>query len=478
MRKYKKIVESLLESHNDTEDYTQKNLCTKEYYQKLLDNVINLLKKNKDADIQELRDLMYKNSGIEELLYNFFIILKKAPGAVISFGTDKYQEKLIIGNSQEVLMKDDKIVYSPKEMNEDSIFDLASCTKLFTSVAILKLAGEEELRLDDLVKFYLPQFKNLGNHTIFDLLTYQPYYTSKRIDEANSIDEAEKILFSCQPDLSYGKDRYNDIAPMILKYIVEEVTHLKFHDYIKKEILDKVNMNDTFVKIPDIKSSNIVNFNYSYFINSDGNILLRKDSEKGISTDRKAVKLGQPLGILSGHAGLFSTCNDIVSFQEGLINGTILHPDLVREMAKNRTSFNLVRTKSGITYVPYYGFLCNSKHPNKYFSDVYSPLSGSSFSQSGWTGSHMTIDPINRINLAFLSNRTHNRIVSNECKTNVSISDEYQVIDSSLYTFQRKEITNACLDLAIQERILEDIIGKQIKKENSKVKLREIKKDN
>ena len=34
------------------------------------------------------------------------------------------------------------------------------------------------------------------------------------------------------------------------------------------------------------------------------------------------------------------------------------------------------------------------------------------------------------------------------------------------------------LDLAIQERILEDIIGKQIKKENSKVKLREIKKDN
>ena len=476
MRRYRNVVDSLLESHNDTEDYTQKNLCTKDYYQKLLDNVLDILKKNKDADIQELRDLMYKKSGIEELLYDFFINLKKAPGAVISFGTDKYQERLIVGNSQEVLMKDDKIIYSPKEMMEDSIFDIASCTKLFTSVAILKLAGDGYLRLDDLVKLYLPQFENLGNHTIFDLLTYQPYFTSKRIDEANSIDEAERILFSCQPDYSYGKDRYNDIAPMILKYIVEEVTHINFYDYIKKEILDKANMNDTFVNVPNIKNNNIVNFNYSYFVNSDGNISLRKNSEKGISTDRKAVKLGQPLGILSGHAGLFSTCDNIVSFEEGLINGTILHPDLVREMAKNRTSFNVVRTKSGITYVPYYGFLCNSKHPNNYFSDVYLPLSGSSFSQSGWTGSHVTIDPINRINLAFLSNRTHNRIVSNSSEKDVSISGDYQVIDSSLYTFQRKEITNACLDLAIQERILEDIIGKQIKKEKSKVKLREIKK--
>ncbi len=469
-KNYNKIVDSLVEAHNEAENITQKNLYPKEYYQQLLNTVLRVLKNNKDASLNEIRYFLYKNSGIEDLIRNFFLIEKKAPGAVISFGTDKYQEKLVIGNSQEITLDDNnQIIDFKKEMNENSIFDLASCTKLFTSCAILKLAGEGVIRLDDNVKYYLPQFNNLGNHNIFDLLTFQPYYTKERIDSANSIEEAEKILFTAQPDSTEYKDRYNDIAPMILKYVVEKVTNQSFYDYVKENILDKGNMTNTFVRIPDDKKDSVVNFNYSYFVDKSNNYILRKDSEIGIATDKKAVKLGQPLGILSGHAGLFSTCDDIVSFEQGLINGNILHPDLTRQMAINRTGYNVVHS-NGITYIPYYGFLCNSKHPNKHFSDVYQPLSGYSLSGSGWTGTHITIDPVNKINLVFLSNRTHNRIVSNS--SNIKNN---KIIDSSSYAFQRKEITNACLNLAIQEKILEDIIGKHIKEENKETTLRIIK---
>lgn len=465
MKNYDNIIYSLLEANNDTVDITQKNLCSKEYYQKLLDTVLEVLKKNKHANLSEIRNKLYERSLLDQKLRSFFLQRRKAPGAVISFGTSNHQDKFVIGNSQEVYMNNNGVlVPSVKEMKEDTLFDLASCTKLFTSVAILQLAGNSELRLDDNIRKYLPQFKNIGNHTIFDLLTYEPYHTERRIDEAKSIDEAESILFTATPytkEECEGKDRYNDIAPMILKYIVEKVSGMSFEEYVQRNILNKAFMKSTYVKVPDSKLDKVANYNY---FSTDKGII--SDVYPGIATDRKAVVLGQPEGKLSGHAGLFSTSDDMGSFGRGLINGLVLHPALTREMAKCRTHANLVRTTNGINYVPYYGFLCNSKHPNIYFSEVFQPLSGSSLSQSGWSGSHITIDPINDINISFLSNRTHNRVVS---------GNNNSMINATIYGYEKKEIINACLELAIQEKILEEIIGKQIEKDKEKEKIRIIR---
>lgn len=481
-----KIVEELLNNCNDTPLSSQKNLVSSDYYKKLCDEVLCILNNNKDASLNEIREILYKDSNLDSILRRFFIEQKKAPGAVIGYGTSLYQENIVIGNSQEVEEKNGELVYSPKEMETDSIFDLASVTKLFTSVAILQLAGEEKLRLDDSIKKYLPQFNNLGNHNIFNLLTYQPYYTEKRIDTAKSYDEAERLLFNARPYEAsefIGRDRYNDIAPMILKYIVEKVSGLNFWDYVKTNILDRKNMTNTFVKVPDSEISKVVNFNYFGKILNDGSFSLQRDVKPGIATDTKAVALGQQEGILSGHAGLFSTVDDMTSFERGLIDGTILHPLLTKEMAKART-LNDVIYSSGICYVPYYGFLCSSKHPNKYFSEVFLPLSGSSLSKTGWAGNIVTIDPLNDITMTFLSNRVHNRLVSYDGKYNYKLAgsptqkkyiDEkgHEFIDASLYAFERLEITDACLELALKERILEEIVGrKEISEEKS---LRKIK---
>ena len=474
MKKYENIIEDFLNNQNNTQDISQRNVYSKQEYRKLLDQVLKILKKNKDADINEIRQKLYENSGIELLLRDFFLKNKKAPGAVISFGVNNYQEKFVIGNSQEIAEKNGNLVYSPLEMKEDAIFDLASCTKLFTSVAILQLAGNGEIRLDDNIKKYLPQFKNLGNNTVFDLLTFEPYYTEKRIDSATDICEAERYLFEAKPKSiyeSYGKDRYNDIAPMILKYIVEEVTGMNFYQYVYNNILVPGKMNNTFVKVPESSFDKIVNCNFDYRLLPDGKIIVRDYIYKGISSDTKAISLGQPSGYLSGHAGIFSTSDDMVSFGKGLMNGTILHPALTNEMAKNRTG-------NASSLLPYYGFLCTSKHPNKYISDMHQGLSGNSLSMSGWTGTYFCIDPTNKINLTFLSNRVHNRL------TSVSENQKYrligkdnkhldyngnQIIDASLYGFERRKITEAYLSLAIQEKMLEDIVGEQEK--SSKLRL-------
>ena len=375
-------------------------------------------------------------------------------------------------DSQEIDEVNGKLVSSPKSMEVDSIFDLASITKLFTSVAILQLAGEEKLRLDDSIKMYLPQFSSLGNHNIFNLLTYQPYYTYDRIDTAKSLREAEQLLFNAKPYEAtefFGRDRYNDISPMILKYIVEKVSGLSFWEYVRKNILNVKGMDNTFVKVPDDKLSKVVNFNYFGKVMGDGSFALQRNVKPGIASDPKAVILGQKDGILPGHAGLFSTVDDITQFSRGLTDGTILHPDLTRAMSRARTTSDVVYS-CGVSYVPFYGFLCESKNPNKFFNEVFYPLAGSSLSKSGWVGNKVTIDPLNKVNLTFLSNRTHNRLVSCDGKYTSSLTktpngreyidyNGHEFIDSSIFSFERKDITDLCLELALKERILEEIVG-------------------
>lgn len=480
MKKYDKVIDYFVNAENDTFDNSQKNLYTKEQYKLLLNNVLMVLKKNKDADISELRQELYKMSGLEDIIRDFVLFKKKTPGLVLKYGTPSYQEKIIVGSKEEVVLdKNNEFVSSIKPMEEDTIFDLASLTKLFTSVAILQLAGNEMLRIDDRIGKYLPEFNNLGNHTIFDLLTYEPYRTDKRIDSARDKEEAEQILFDAKPvpfKESYLKDRYNDIGPMILKYIVEKVSGIPFDRYVKENILDKADMKSTFVKVPDELINKVANCNYDYRVLDNGNLVYRDFVKPGIASDTKAVILGQPQGILSGHAGLFSSCDDMYSFGNGLMNGKVLHPLLTREMAKNRTGV--------ITSInPYYGFLCNSKHPNAIFSDMHQGLSGSAFSQSGWSGTYSLVDPILHINLSYLSNRVHNRLTSipskyknfvyNRNGLNVIFDGKREIIDTNIYGFERRKITEACLALCIQEKMLEEIIGIDEEKEN--VKVRKIK---
>ena len=112
-------------------------------------------------------------------------------------------------------------------------------------------------------------------------------------------------------------------------------------------------------------------------------------------------------------------------------------------MTKNRTS-GMYASYKGIIYPQCYGFLVYSKSSSKKYTEVFHGLSGSSLSSQGWTGTSITVDPINNINLVFLSNRIHNRIVSN-----VNETPNSSIIDATKYNYERKKITKACLKLAL-----------------------------
>ena len=483
---YNDYLNQLIENQNIGADKTQKNLYTKEQYEKLLKNVLEVLNKNKDANIDELRNELYKKSGIEDLLKDFFCIKKMAPGAVISYGTKTFQEQLVIGNREETILDEGTFIPSQKEMNSDTIFDLASCTKLFTAISTLKLVEEGKMDLLEDVTEYAPQFENLKGITIFDLLTFEPLETKTRIDKAKDKKEAEEILFTTsKKEIPYGANKYNDFAPMVLKYVIESASGMSYYEYLSKNILNNLGMYNTFVKIPNENLENVANSNYDGRYYKDGNYLIRTTSPVGISTDDKARILGQPQGILSGHAGLFSNSSDMTKLARALIDNKIINFNTRDYMAKNRCGFHFVTDDGKDKYSQYLAMLCYSKHPLPNSGEVHHSLSGKSFAIAGWSGTQLTVDPINNINFSLLSNRSHNRmtfidsnqkekIITNGKQKTIILPNGKEMIDSTRYAWDRDEIIHKCIDLAFQYKMLEDITGYE--KENTKqTSIRKIK---
>lgn len=462
-----KSINDLLANQNNINDKNLKNLYKKEDYEKLQKDVLDVLKKNKDCSLTELYEKLYEKSGIEDLIKDFFLEKKLAPGAVISYGTKNFEENIVVGNKQEVKLKNNKLVPEKKEMEYDTIFDLASCTKLFTGIATIQLISKNEIKLNDKVNKFLPDFKNIGNLTIYDLLTFYPLETEKRIDKCKDYGEAYDALLNMVPkNISINSRRYNDFSSIVLKYIIEKVTNISFYEYIKINILDILNMNDTFVKVPN--PERCANFNYDGRIYNN-QALIRTNADLGIASDEKAVILGQNIGNLSGHAGLFSTSADMIKLARGLIDNKVLDKNHLNLMAKNHTGFLYKDSLDNIKSTQYYGLLCYTKNPILKNSEVYHALSSKSFASAGWTGTHLTVDPINKINVCLLSNRCHNRItyIDKNIKNNfikdhankITLADNCSMIDASNYSSARDIILHKCTQLALEYKILEDTIN-------------------
>ena len=472
-------INTLYENQNIGADSNQRDLFKREDYLKILKEVLTLLKDNKDLSIEELRNKLYENSHIEDAFKDFFLRQGLAPGAVITYGTKNYQERIIIGNKQEVIERNGILIPQEEKMEEDTLFDLASTTKIFTAICILKLVEDGSLKLNSEFIKYAPQFKNLKGLTILDLLTFEPLEVAEKIDSKEDLEEAEKILFTAKRKSdSNGFGIYNDIAPMALKYVIEKITGLTYYDYLKKEVLDKIGMSSTFVKIPDSRLDSTANSNYDGRYYDDGKYFIRTKATKGISTDDKARILGQPLGILSGHAGLFSSSSDMTKLARALIDNKILRVDIRDEMARNRRGFALIKPDGTKNYAQFFGMLCYSKNPNLPSSEVGHMLSGKSFASAGWSGTQQTIDPLNNINFTLLSNRSHNRMTvigsshksevheREDGKRTIILPNGVEMIDATKYAFLRDDVIRKCLILALQYKMLEDITGYSKNNEN------------
>ncbi|MDA8215392.1 MAG: DUF1343 domain-containing protein [Nitrospiraceae bacterium] len=277
-------------------------------------------------------------------------------------------------------------------MAEDTIFDVASLTKVVaTTTAVMQLAEKGKLQLDAPVYKYWPAFKAKGkkNITVRHLLTH---YSGLRADlklkpkwsgykTAMKMILREKPLF--QPDTHFI---YSDINFEILGEIVQRVTGQPLDVYCAKNIFKPLGMKDT-----GFKPSVALRYRIAPTEYNEGRML------HGEAHDPTCYKMGG----VAGHAGLFSTADDLSIFARMLLNGgsidniRILKPSTVERMT-------IPQSPPGRRFR---GFGWDIEAPLASNRNELFPVG--SYGHLGFTGTSIWIDPVSKIYAIVLTNRVH-----------------------------------------------------------------------
>ncbi|HEY0669359.1 MAG TPA: serine hydrolase domain-containing protein [Sphingobacteriaceae bacterium] len=213
-----------------------------------------LFAQNDDARIKNIKaalpviDKIFKNHSVQNPL----------PGLVYGLVVDG---KLIHTGNMGYLNTTQKTPAGSK-----SAFRIASMTKSFTAMAIVKLRDEGKLRLDDPVDMYIPEIKgqkylttDAPVITIRHLLTHTAGFPEDNPWGDRQLDVTDEelinlikngISFSNVPGLTY---EYSNLGFATLGYIIKKVSGQSYQTYITEKILEPLGMTHTwweYTKVP------------------------------------------------------------------------------------------------------------------------------------------------------------------------------------------------------------------------------------
>jgi len=295
-------------------------------------------------------------------------------------------------------------------MSPDTIFDVASLTKVVaTATSIMILVERGKVRLSDPVSQYIPELKGEGREriTIEHLLTHRSGYApdfdlrERWTGYAEAIKRLIKEPLRNPPGTRFV---YSDIGFIALGEVVRRVSRMSLDQFAKQNIFVPLRMNDTGFRPADIRQARIAptekrRGQLSYLGDSAenagpaGEIWLRGQVHDPTSYRMDGV---------AGHAGLFSTANDLAIFCQMILNGgqyrnvRILSPLTVAEMTRPR----LVTAAGGTRGLGWDMNTSYSTNRGELF-----PIG--SFGHTGFTGTSIWIDPASDMFVVFLSNRVH-----------------------------------------------------------------------
>lgn len=292
------------------------------------------------------------------------------------------------------------------DVRENSVFDLASLTKLFTGLAAMRLKEEGLLDPGRPVFFYDSRFTGLKDVTAEQLMAFTAELrTPGRLDACADREEALRCLFGT---VSLGMPRgrfYSDIPSMVLKYVLEAAASMPFADLVRTVVLEPAGMAETWVRVPPERLGDCQSYDGEHRI-ENGRRILRAGLRPGIPHDPKAAVLQSEGEDLCGHAGLFSTAADMEKFCRAVLEERIVSGGSLREMAVNRTG----RRRADGTYTQYLGYQCYVRHPDQYYSEIPRYMGRRAFGNAGFTGNHLSLDPERGAFVFFLGNRVKDRL--------------------------------------------------------------------
>ena len=277
-------------------------------------------------------------------------------------------------------------------MTLDTVFDLASLTKVIaTTTAVMQLIEQGKVRLNDPVAKYLPEFAQNGKEdiTVRQLLTHysglEPDLDLKTTWEGK--DTAYKMAFAETPAEPPGSHfTYSDINFIVLGALVERVSGETLDEYATKHIFAPLKMTHTRFLPPASSKARIAPTQYD----ENEHMLW------GVVHDPTARRMGG----VAGHAGLFSTADDLAKFAQALLNGGggILSAVMVEKMTQPEQppAAPVLR-----------GFGWDIDSP--FSSNRGDLLPVGSFGHTGFTGTSVWIDPTTQTYIILLTNAVHPR---------------------------------------------------------------------
>ena len=305
-------------------------------------------------------------------------------------------------------------------MTTDTIFDLASLTKVVaTATSIMILIERGQLRLSDPVSLYLPELKGESRDriTIEQLLLHRSGYAPDfdLSEKWNGYDEAMKRL-AAEPLRNPPDTRfvYSDINYIALGEVVHRVSGMTLDEFARRNIFEPLGMKDTGFRpmsenasrsarndpatIARIAPTETRRAAGSYLGGVGDSSALGERWLRGEVHDPTSFRMGG----VAGHAGLFSTADDLAIYCQMILNGgeyggvRILSPMTVAMMTRPR----VVTDEGGARGLGW--DIATSFSSNR--GDIFPP---GSFGHTGFTGTSIWIDPASQSFIVFLSNRVH-----------------------------------------------------------------------
>jgi CubicO group peptidase (beta-lactamase class C family) len=238
-----------------------------------------------------------------------------------------------------------------KPMREDAIFRIYSMSKPITSVALMMLAEEGRIGLDDDVATHIPSWRNLGVYStsvpsivrvgepafvttpvlrpmkVVDLVTHTSGLTYGFMNRT-SVDRAYRHAHVAEPNAEGGLDAMIDslskiplefspgtawnysVSIDVMGYLIQKLSGLGFGEFLRTRLFEPLDMTDTAFWCPPEK---IGRFSSCYMPDGGGGLKLQDDATS--STYAK------PPNLESGGGGLVSTVHDYMRFCRMMLHG-------------------------------------------------------------------------------------------------------------------------------------------------------------
>ncbi|MEQ2529513.1 serine hydrolase [Bacillaceae bacterium CLA-AA-H227] len=337
-----------------------------------------------EAPLQQIDQIM--NQAISQKLMPGAVTLVARAGKIVKHDAYGYAAQYTDGNFSEM--------EKPIPMKKDTIFDLASISKIFTATAVMILFEKGLFELDDPVAKHIPEFAANGkdNVTIRQLLTHTSGFVSwiPLYSQGNTREDRLKLVLNQPlknpPGTAY---EYSDLNMITLGMLIEHWSGQRQDEFVREHITEPLGMKDTMYNPPASLKDRIAATEYQAVPNR-GLVWGEVHDENAWSLDGVA-----------GHAGVFSTAKDLaklahIFINEGKYGGKrILKPETVQLLLENQNAA-FAGNDHGLGWELGQGWYMDALTEGTY-----------SFGHTGYTGTSIVVSPNNKTVAILLTNRVH-----------------------------------------------------------------------